>query len=165
MGSTSCSKGGSKEYYLNFIGNKKDFKDEAMFNLFDTDYINLDLLPYNYYPIHNKDNYKRIISESTYGIDSGAENDANNSKIIKNIRNEIEVNYKKLENPGNHYNKYLITPITITIILIWVFVFLFVLKYIHYNYNILYIYLVSIIIILLLIFGSLWFLYVNSQLL
>ena len=59
MGSTSCSKGGSNEYYLNFIGNKKDFKDEAMFNLFDTDYINLDLLPYNYYPIHNKENLSK----------------------------------------------------------------------------------------------------------
>jgi hypothetical protein len=165
MASTVCSKGASKEYYLNFIGNKKDFKDEAMFNIFDTDYINLDLLPYNYYPIHNKENYKKIISESNYGISSSSVSNPVYSKIIENIRNEIEVSYKKLENPGNHYNKYLITPITITIILIWVFVFLFVLKYIHYNYNILYIYLVSTIIILLLIFGSLWFLYVNSQLL
>lgn len=165
MGSTGCSKGASKEYYLNYIGNKKDFKDEAMFNIFDTDYINLDLLPYNYYPIYNKNNYYEIVYNSSYGIASDRKANINSQKIIKNIRNEIEVNYKKLENPGNHYNKYLITPITITIILIWIFVMLFILKYIHYNYNILYIYLVSTIIIFLLIFGSLWFLYVNSQLL
>lgn len=164
MTSSTCENG-SNDYYLNFIGNKNDFKDEAIFNIFDTNYINLDILPYNYYPIDNKTNYNKIISDSTYGIASGAASDPNNSKIIKDIRNEIEVNYKKMDNPSNQYNKYLITPITITIILIWIFVILFILKYIHYNYNILYIYLVSIIIILLLIFGSLWFLYVNSQLL
>jgi len=164
MVSIGCSKGASREYYLNFIGNKKDFKDEAMFNIFDTDYINLDLLPYNYYPIYNKYNYDEIL-KSNYGISDANKNTPPYPNYIKNIRNEIEVNYKKLENPGNHYNKYLITPITITIILIWIFVMLFILKYIHYNYNIFYIYLVSTIIILLLIFGSLWFLYVNSQLL
>jgi len=60
MPQENCPKGGSKEYYLNFIGNKKDFKDEAMFNIFDTEYINLDLLAYNYYPIYNKYNYDEI---------------------------------------------------------------------------------------------------------
>jgi hypothetical protein len=155
----------SPDYYLNFIGNKNDFKDEAIFNFFDTDYINLDILPYNYYPVDNKDLYKKIITDSTYGILEANKNTGNNPTIIKNIRTEIEVNYKKLDNPSNQYNKYLITPITITIILIWIFIILFILKYIHYNYNIFYIYLVSTIIILLLIFGSLWFLYVNSQLL
>lgn len=158
------SSSSSQDYYLNFIGNKNDFKDEAIFNFFDTDYINLDTLPYNYYPIDNKDNYKAIISDSKYGITTATVP----PKIVpmnKNISNEIEVNYKKLENPSNQYNKYLITPITIIIILIWIFVILFILKYIHYNYNIFYIYLISTIIIILLIFGSLWFLYVNSQLL
>ncbi len=165
MTDTNCPNGGSNEYYLNFIGNKNDFKDEAMFNIFDTDYINLDLLPYNYYPIDNKDNYKKILSDSIYGISQANSATGAYPNYIKDIRNEIEVTYKKLDNPSNQYNKYLITPITITIILIWIFVMLFILKYIHYNYNIFYIYLVSTIIILLLIFGSLWFLYVNSQLL
>lgn len=155
----------SQDYYLNFIGNKNDFKDEAIFNFFDTDYINLDTLPYNYYPIDNKDYYKKILTDNKYGFIDDISNNPDKLKIVENIRNEIEVNYKKLENPSNQYNKYLITPITITIILIWIFVILFILKYIHYNYNIFYIYLVSTIIIILLIFGSLWFLYVNSQLL
>ena len=155
----------SSNYYLNFIGNKNDFKDEAIFNFFDTDYINLDILPYNYYPIDNKDYYSKILTESTYGIPKPSKDSGDNPRIIRNIKNEIEVNYKMIDNPSNQYNKYLITPITITIILIWIFIILFILKYIHYNYNIFYIYLVSTIIILLLIFGSLWFLYVNSQLL
>lgn len=155
----------SSNYYLNFIGNKNDFKYEAMFNIFDTNYINLDILPYSYFPIDNKTNYKKILSDSTYGISNVNKDTGEYPNYIKDIRNEIEVNYKMIDNPSNQYNKYLITPITISIILIWIFVILFILKYIHYNYNIFYIYLISTIIIILLIFGSLWFLYVNSQLL
>jgi len=154
----------SQDYYLNYIGNKKDFKDEAMFTIFDTDYINLNILPYNYYPTNNKEFYDKIIS-SNYGISGTIIGDRQKELFKKNIKEEIELILKKMDNPTNQYNKYLITPITITIILIWIFIFLFILKYIHYNYNIFYIYLVSTIITILLIFGSLWFLYVNSQLL
>jgi len=151
----------TKEYYLNYIGNDADIKNEGMFSFFDTNYINLTLLPFNYYPIYNN-NFYNIFDKLNFNI---TDPKITNLKLYKNIKNEFENLFKNMKNDKLIYNKYQITPITITIIIIWIFVLLFVLKYIHYNYNILYIYFISTIIIFLLIFGSIWFLYVNSQLL
>jgi hypothetical protein len=154
------------EYYFNYIKKEEDLKDDIIFKSFDTNYINLNILPYIYYPIFNNKYYKHIIDANITGYPTPPAGDPSSLKPLNTeIINEIDTVLKNMKNPKLIYNRYLITPITITIVIVWIFLLLFILKYIHYNYNILYIYLISSIIIILLIFGSLWFLYVNSQLL
>jgi hypothetical protein len=156
----------TEEYYFNYIINEEDLKDDIIFKSFDINYINLYILPYIYYPIFNKDYYKKITDiDFTDSKSSSGDAKVTLENLKKEIKNEIETVVKNMKNPKLVYNRYLITPITIVIVIIWIFLLLFLLKYIHYNYNLLYIYIISTIIILLLIFGSLWFLYVNSQLL
>jgi hypothetical protein len=175
----------TEEYYFNYIVNEEELKDDIIFKSFDINYINLNILPYIYYPIFNKDYYKKITDIDFTDSKIDAANKSILEKLNIEIKNEIETVVKNMKNSKlvyNRYlitetvvknmknsklvyNRYLITPITIVIVIIWIFLLLFLLKYIHYNYNLLYIYIISTIIILLLIFGSLWFLYVNSQLL
>jgi hypothetical protein len=156
----------TEEYYFNYIINEEDLKDDIIFKSFDINYINLYILPYIYYPIFNKNYYKKITDiDFTESKRSTGTDKVRLENLNKEIKNEIETIVKNMKNSKLVYNRYLITPITIVIVIIWIFLLLFLLKYIHYNYNLLYIYIISTIIILLLIFGSLWFLYVNSQLL
>ena len=155
----------TEEYYFNYIVNEEELKDDIIFKSFDINYINLNILPYIYYPIFNKDYYKKITDIDFTDSKIDAANKSILEKLNIEIKNEIETVVKNMKNSKLVYNRYLITPITIVIVIIWIFLLLFLLKYIHYNYNLLYIYIISTIIILLLIFGSLWFLYVNSQLL
>lgn len=156
---------GNTGYFLNYIGNDEDMKTEEFFKSFDTNYINLDLLPFNFYPIYNSHFYDKYINRNFQVISGSATPTPEQLIIIKDIKDEFETRYKDMKDQKAIYNRYLITPISITITLIWIFIILFILKYIHYNYTILYIYIISTIIIILLIFGSFWFLYVNSQLL
>jgi hypothetical protein len=153
------------EYYFNYIKKEEDLKDDIIFKSFDINYINLNILPYIYYPIYNKEYYKKITDANITDYPTSPSADDTSKPLNKEIITEIELIFKIMKNPKLIYNRYLITPITITIVIVWIFLLLFVLKYIHYNYNIIYIYLISTIIIILLILGSLWFLYVNSQLL
>jgi hypothetical protein len=154
-----------KSYNFNYIINETEIDNEAIFNTFDSNYLNLNMLPFIYYPIDNKnyyDNFIKIINDDSLRTTPliGGTIDNNNK-----IKNEIELTIKLMKNPKILYNRYLITPIAITVFIVWIFLFLFLLKIIHYKYNIIYLYLISSTIILLLIFGSIWFLYVNSQLL
>jgi hypothetical protein len=137
---------------LSFIGKDEDIDNEYIFKIYDTNYINLKNLPIAYYPIYNK---KFLVDNLFSKIDD----------TRKTIRGEFDFLIKEMENDKNIYNYYLITPISIIISIIWIFFLLFILKYIHYYYNIYYIYIITTIIICLLIFGSLWFIYVNNQLL
>jgi hypothetical protein len=159
----ACNK--IKSYKFNYIINETEIENEAIFNKFDSNYLNLNMLPFIYYPIDNKSYYDNFInildtdSAKSSPLIGGSRD--NNDKI----KAELELTLKLMKNPNILYNRYLITPITITVVIVWIFLFLFLLKLIHYKYNIIYLYLISSTIILLLIFGSIWFLYVNSQLL
>jgi len=83
--------------------------------------------------------------------------------------NEISDEFKKklveFENNDKPYNYFSIYPLVMIIIIIWIFISLFLLKFLHYYFASIYLYLLLIIIIFLLIFGSLWFLYMNNDLL
>ena len=141
-------------YKFNFIGDKDDIVNEKMFTIFDTNYINMNNLPISYYPLYNSD-FLNIITNNFIPLDTDK-----NEKIKK----EFELIIKNMANDKLSYNRYTITPIVIMILLIWIFIIMFILKYIHYHYNIYYIYVITSIIIILLIFGSLWFLYVSTEL-
>ena len=146
----------STDYNLNFIGKEDDLNEEEIYKTFDINYINLNTLPVNYYPIYNN-RFLDLLKTQLNFTDKDITNEdvkAEIKKVIDNMNLSINI-----------YNRYLILPITIMIVIIWIFVLLFVLKYIHINYNIYYLYIIIAIIIALLIFGSVWFLYVNSQLL
>jgi len=164
MSSCDIDKTNPRNYYFNYIGNETDINNDDIFKNFDTNYINLNMFPFNFYPIYNKNYYDTFINKH-FGVYNTNIPTPTETESFNNIKNEFETIYKNMKNEKLIYNKYLITPITITITIIWIFILLFILKFIHYSYNLFYIYFISTIIILLLIFGSLWFLYVNSQLL
>jgi hypothetical protein len=147
----------SNEYFFNFIGNENDINDESMFKIFDINYINLNYLPINYYPIYNGDKLNDIKNNIKNNI-------VNNDLLYNYVIKELDKNIEYINNEGLIYNNFMITPLIIIILFIWIFIFLYILKYIHFHYNIYYIYFMITIIITILIFGSLWFLYVNSQL-
>lgn len=143
-----------QEYELSFIGKKEDLDEEAIYKTFDINYINLNTLPVNYYPIYNKKLQKELENNLSYA-------DEKKRQIIA----EFKTLMSNMELSTNIYNRYLILPISIITVIVWIFIFLYILKYIHINYNIYYIYIIVGIISVLLLFGSIWFLYVNSQLL
>jgi hypothetical protein len=140
-------------YYFSFIGDKTEIKNEKMINNFDINYLNLNYLPISYYPIYRTDLLKEI-----------TENFSTVEAEKKKIKDEFDKLMGNMENNKLSYNKYTILPIILIVLIIWIFVIMFFLKYIHYYYNIYYIYFITFVIITLLIFGSLWFLYVNSEL-
>ena len=146
----------SKEFYFKFIGDKTDIVNEKMFGNFDTNYLNLNYLPVNYYPIYKHDFLDNITSHFY--------EDINGTSFNKKLKEAFETLIQQMNNDKLSYNRYTIMPIIIIILLVWIFVMMFFLKYIHYHYNIYYIYFITTIIISLLVFGSLWFLYVNSEL-
>jgi len=145
----------AQEYELSFIGKEEDLAEEAIYKTFDINHINLNTLPVNYYPIYNKILQKKLEDNLSY--------------TDVNIKTKIQDEFKKLmsnmELSTNIYNRYLILPISIITVIVCIFIFIYILKYIHINYNIYYIYIIVGIISVLLLFGSIWFLYVNSQLL
>jgi len=140
-------------YSFSFIGDKADIDNEKMFNNFDINYLNLNYLPISYYPIYKTDLLKEI-------TDHFIDNDSDKKILTKEFNKLIAY----MDNNKLSYNKYTILPITLVVLILWIFVIIFFLKYIHYHYNIYYIYFITFVIIVLLIFGSLWFLYVNSEL-
>jgi len=153
----------SNSYYkFNFIGDKDDIKDEKMFSIFDTNYINTNNLPIIYYPLYNND-YLNMITNNFIQASSGVRTE-DEKKENEKIKNEFEMIIKEMSNEKLSYNRYTILPVILMILLVWIFIIMFILKYIHYHYNIYYIYIITSIIIALLIFGSLWFLYVSSEL-
>jgi uncharacterized ion transporter superfamily protein YfcC len=140
-------------YNLSFIGDKTEMKKEKMFDNFDINYLNLNYLPVSYYPIYRTD----LLKEITNNFSAVSEDK-------KKIKDEFDKLMRNMENNKLSYNKYTILPIILIILIVWIFIIMFFLKYIHYYYNIYYIYFITFVIIALLIFGSLWFLYVNSEL-
>lgn len=161
----------SEDYYLNFIGiiDGKELDNDIIFKDYDINYINLTSLPVAYYPIYNNrllnDN---VISSINTKIDaiSTFSGDATTKKdnLKKTIKKFFDESIKLMDLDKKLYNRYLITPIAILLLILWIIILLFILKYIHINYNIYYLYIIISIISILLIFGSVWFLYVNSQL-
>lgn len=162
----------SEDYYLNFIGiiDGKELDNDIIFKDYDINYINLTTLPIVYYPIYNNrllnDN---IISSINTKIDdistlSGGDATTKKNNLKKTIKKRFDESIKLMELDKKLYNRYLITPIAILLLILWIVMLLFILKYIHINYNIYYLYIIISIIGVLLIFGSVWFLYVNSQL-
>jgi len=164
----------SEDYYLNFIGiiDGKELDNDIIFKDYDINYINLTTLPVAYYPIYNNrllnDNVissinTKIDAISTFTGDAATQTTKKNSlkKLIKKLFDET---IKLMDLDKKLYNRYLITPIAILLLILWIIILLFILKYIHINYNIYYLYIIISIIVVLLIFGSVWFLYVNSQL-
>ena len=131
-----------------------------MFTIFDTNYINMNNLPVSYYPLYNSD-FLNIITNNFIPLNARTTVDTDKNEKIKK---EFELIIKNMANDKLSYNRYTITPIVIMILLIWIFIIMFILKYIHYHYNVYYIYVITSIIIILLIFGSLWFLYVSTEL-
>jgi len=134
-------------FNFSFLGNEEDLSSEILFKNFDINYIPLNNLPSIYYPIKfiDYDKFKKTNE---------------NEHIIL----EFKKNLNTLEDKTKIYNNYNIYSITIIISIIWVFTLILFLRYLHLHYNIYYIYIIIITIILLLIFSSLWFLYVNNDL-
>ena len=148
---SSCA--ASKPYSFKFIGDETDIDNDKMLGNFDTNYINLNYLPVNYYPIYKADVLEAITSSFIPDTEKN-----------KKIKEKFETLIKEMNNDKLSYNRYTIAPVVIIILLVWIFIIMYILKYIHYHYNIYYIYFITTIIIGLLVFGSLWFLYVNSEL-
>lgn len=162
----------SEDYYLNFIGiiDGKELDNDIIFKDYDINYINLTTLPIVYYPIYNNrllnDNVISSINTKIDAISTLSGGDATTKKnnLKKTIKKLFDETIKLMELDKKLYNRYLITPIAILLLILWIIILLFILKYIHINYNIYYLYIIISIIGVLLIFGSVWFLYVNSQL-
>lgn len=143
---------------FNFLGNEDDLSNEIIFKNFDINYIPLNNLPSTYYPIKNI-NYDKFKIENSKTSANFATTENNENVIL-----EFKKNLNILEDKTKIYNNYNIFSITLIISLIWIMVLIFALRYLHLYYNIYYIYVIITIIILLLIFSSLWFLYVNNDL-
>ena len=152
------------KYKFNFIGDKDDIENEKMFTIFDTNYINMNNLPISYYPLYNTNFLNDITNNFIPLIIGSTQRHKENTDKNEKIKGEFELIIKNMANDKLSYNRYTITPILIMILLIWIFIIMFILKYIHYHYNVYYIYVITSIIIILLIFGSLWFLYVSTEL-
>lgn len=155
---SSCA--ASKPYSFKFIGDETDIDNDKMLGNFDTNYLNLNYLPVNYYPIYKADVLEAITKHFYVDTTTGTTTTKYNEEIKVKFENLI----KEMNNDKLSYNRYTIAPVVIVILLVWIFIMMYILKYIHYHYNIYYIYFITTIIIGLLVFGSLWFLYVNSEL-
>jgi hypothetical protein len=153
---TNCINNG--KFNFDYLGNEDDLKNEIIFKNFDINYIPLNNLPSTYYPIKNID-YNKFKKEISITSGSSVRTENNENVIL-----EFKKNLNILEDKSKIYNNYNIYSITLIICLIWILVLIFALRYLHLYYNIYYIYVIVTIIILLLIFSSLWFLYVNNDL-
>jgi hypothetical protein len=87
------------------------------------------------------------------------------TRIINEINNELDKKKIEFNNNEKPYNYLAIYPLVILITIIWIFIFLFLLKFVHHYFISFYIYILLFIIIILLIFGSIWFLYTNNDIL
>ena len=131
-------------HYFNFLGNEEDLKNELIFKYYDSNYLPLNNIPLTYFPII-KINY----------------DDENQNKFLLS---ELKKNLNILQDKTNIYNNYNIFIITTIVCIVWILILIFFLRYLHIRYNIYYVYFIITTIILLLIFSSLWFLYVNNDL-
>ena len=87
------------------------------------------------------------------------------TKVLNKIKEEFKKKLKDLDNNQKPFNYFNIFPLVILIIIIWIFIILFLLKLLHHFFANVYIYILLTIIIFILLFGSLWFLYTNNDLL
>jgi len=87
------------------------------------------------------------------------------TRIINDINNELNKKIIEFNNNDKPYNYLGIYPLIILILFIWIFIFLFLLKFVHHYFTSIYLYILIGFIIILLIFGSMWFLYTNNDLL
>jgi len=87
------------------------------------------------------------------------------TRIINDINNELNKKLIEFNNNDKPYNYLGIYPLMILILFIWLFIFLFLLKFVHHYFTSIYLYILIGFIIILLIFGSMWFLYTNNDLL
>jgi uncharacterized spore protein YtfJ len=87
------------------------------------------------------------------------------TKIINEIKDEFRKKLKNFVSDELPYNKFSMFPLVILILIFWIFIFLFLLKFVHHYFANIYLYILISILIFLLLFGSLWFLYSNNDLL
>lgn len=142
-------------YYTNyFLGEENNLKNKIISTYFDINYIPLKHLPIVYFPMNEINDIIKI------------ETTDNNKIKIKNIINGILKKIDKdMNNKINNYNNFNIYPIIIILIIFYIFVVIFILRIIQYNYPLYYIYILMGIIAIILLITSLWFLYINSNLL
>jgi hypothetical protein len=138
------------EYYNYFVGEPNNLKEMAIIENFDINYILLDKLPVVYHPMK--------ANELSELVGSDTKKQENIKKLIKKIN-------KETDREINNYNSFNIYPIVITLIIFYIFLMIFILRIVQYNYPVYYIYIIIGIIGILLLFTSLWFLYINSNLL
>lgn len=138
----------TKDYYNYFLGNEDNIKDLSVFNYFDVNYLPLENLPISY------------VSMNELGaIQANADaNNKNLAEIIKKIDETMELK-------DNNFNNYNIYPTAVILLIFLLFIIIFMLRLLQYNYPLYYNYILIGIIIILLLFTSLWFLYVNSNIL
>jgi len=138
------------DYNNYFVGEPNNLKEMAIIDNFDINYIPLDKLPVIYYPM--KANELSKLKELPVA----------NQEKIKKLINKIN---KETDREINNYNSFNIYPIVITLIIFYIFLMIFILRIVQYNFPVYYIYIIIGIIGILLLFTSLWFLYINSNLL
>jgi methionyl-tRNA synthetase len=81
------------------------------------------------------------------------------------VKNELDMKLKEID-LGNDkpYNRFNIYPLVIIMTITWILIIIFILKYISFYYSSYYIYIIILITIILLLISSIWFLYVNNDL-
>jgi len=135
-------------YYL--LGNKNDLEGKIITQYFDINYISLKHLPISYFSMNDLKELEKIDS------------DTNNKKMIDDYLKKIN---KTMNNNINNFNSFNIYPIIIVLFIFYIFLMIFILRIIQYNYPLYYIYILVGIIGIILLITSLWFLYINSNLL
>jgi len=136
------------EYNYYLLGEENNLKEieKILLNDFDINYIPLKNLPISYFSMNDINNLKT----------------EENKNIINNILKKID---KEMNNKIHNFNNFNIYPIVIILIIFYIFLMIFILRIIQYYFPLYYIYILIGIIIILIIITSLWFLYINSNIL
>jgi hypothetical protein len=109
--------------------------------------------------------YANKTAYNTQIIDSIDKIEGENLKKLNKINEEFDIKIKQIELDNDKpYNRYNIYPLTIIITITWILLIILILKYISYYYSSYYIYVLITIIIIILLISSIWFLYVNNDL-
>lgn len=142
----------NSSYFNYFLGStKKDLETKPITHYFDINYLPLKHLPVSYFSMNDIYELEKIDSDKD-----------TNKKIIEDF---LKKNNKEMDNKINNFNTFNIYPIIIMLFIFYIFLMIFILRIIQYNYPLYYIYILIGIIGILLLITSLWFLYINSNLL
>lgn len=140
------------DYNNYFLGSKEeDLNKKAITQYFDINYLPLKHLPISYFSMNDLKELEKIHN-----------NDPNNKKLIDDYL--IKIN-KTMNNNINNFNSFNILPIIIVLFIFYIFLMIFILRIIQFNYPLYYVYILIGIIGILLLITSLWFLYINSNIL